>query len=460
MLFSSLIFLYAFLPAVLLLYYLAPRKARNFILLLASLFFYGWGEPRYLILILVSIAFAYGAGLLLDRFAGQKAAKYILIGALVFHLGALGVFKYADLLISTVNGIFGASVPLWRLALPIGVSFYTFQILSYLVDLYRGRVQVQKNPLSFGMYVVLFPQLIAGPIVRYQDIEVELRNRKITTDLAYSGARRFLFGLGKKVLLANNLAMVPAAYRASADPTVLMAWLSAAAYMLQIYYDFSGYSDMAIGLGRLLGFNFPENFDYPYTSTSLTEFWRRWHMTLGSWFRDYVYIPLGGNRVSKWKWIRNICVVWGLTGLWHGAGWNFLLWGLSFAVLLLAEKMWYGNALKKHPAVGHIYVLLAVLLTFVLFGGNSFSEITEDLCRMFGFGGLSLWNRESFYLLRSDALLFLFSCIGATSLPASLCRKHEAKLNWIEPIFLAVLLLLSTAFLVDGSFNPFLYFRF
>lgn len=460
MLFSSLIFLYAFLPCTLLAYFLTPKRGKNPVLLLASLLFYAWGEPRYLILILLNILLGFTAGLGIHRFRGRLLGRLFLLTSVAGSLGLLCCFKYGDFFLSAINGALGISLPLWRLALPVGISFYTFQILSYTIDLYRGDVEVQRNPVSFALYVALFPQLIAGPIVRYRDVAQELQERKHSTAMAYEGACRFLVGLGKKVILANNLGLLCQSYRSSADPTVLFAWLSALGFFLQIYYDFSGYSDMAIGLGRILGFHFPENFRYPYCSRSVTEFWRRWHMTLGAWFRDYVYIPLGGNRTGKLRWMGNILLVWCLTGLWHGAGWNFLLWGLFYAILLLGEKLWYGPFLAKMPWFSHIYLLLSVLLGFVLFQGGSLEQSWEDFRAMLGAGSIPTVSRESLYALRNHGVLLILGALGATPLPGRLYRRWSKGLQWIEPLLLALLLLLCTAYLVDGSFNPFLYFRF
>ena len=460
MLFSSLIFLYAFLPCTLLAYFLTPRRGKNPVLLLASLLFYAWGEPRYLILILLNILLGVTAGLGIHRFRGRLLGRLFLLTSVAGSLGLLCCFKYGDFFLSAINGALGISLPLWRLALPVGISFYTFQILSYTIDLYRGDVEVQRNPVSFALYVALFPQLIAGPIVRYRDVAQELQERKHSTAMAYEGACRFLVGLGKKVILANNLGLLCQSYRSSADPTVLFAWLSALGFFLQIYYDFSGYSDMAIGLGRILGFHFPENFRYPYCSRSVTEFWRRWHMTLGALFRDYVYIPLGGNRTGKLRWMGNILLVWCLTGLWHGAGWNFLLWGLFYAILLLGEKLWYGPFLAKRPWFSHIYLLLSVLLGFVLFQGGSLEQSWGDFRAMLGAGSIPTVSRESLYALRNHGVLLILGALGATPLPGRLYQRWSKGLQWIEPLLLALLLLLCTAYLVDGSFNPFLYFRF
>ena len=460
MLFSSLIFLYAFLPCTLLAYFLTPRRGKNPVLLLASLLFYAWGEPRYLILILLNILLGFTAGLGIHRFRGRLLGRLFLLTSVAGSLGLLCCFKYGDFFLSAINGALGISLPIWRLALPVGISFYTFQILSYTIDLYRGDVEVQRNPVSFALYVALFPQLIAGPIVRYRDVAQELQERKHSTAMAYEGACRFLVGLGKKVILANNLGLLCQSYRSSADPTVLFAWLSALGFFLQIYYDFSGYSDMAIGLGRILGFHFPENFRYPYCSRSVTEFWRRWHMTLGALFRDYVYIPLGGNRTGKLRWMGNILLVWCLTGLWHGAGWNFLLWGLFYAILLLGEKLWYGPFLAKRPWFSHIYLLLSVLLGFVLFQGGSLEQSWGDFRAMLGAGSIPTVSRESLYALRNHGVLLILGALGATPLPGRLYQRWSKGLQWIEPLLLALLLLLCTAYLVDGSFNPFLYFRF
>ena len=466
MLFSSLIFLYAFLPCTLLAYFLTPRRGKNPVLLLASLLFYAWGEPRYLILILLNILLGFTAGLGIYRFRGRLLGRLFLLTSVAGSLGLLCCFKYGDFFLSAINGALGISLPLWRLALPVGISFYTFQILSYTIDLYRGDVEVQRNPVSFALYVALFPQLIAGPIVRYRDVAQELQERKHSTAMAYEGACRFLVGLGKKVILANNLGLLCQSYRSSADPTVLFAWLSALGFFLQIYYDFSGYSDMAIGLGRIFGFRFPENFNYPYIAASITEFWRRWHISLGSWFRDYLYIPLGGNRKGKGRQLFNILIVWLATGLWHGADWNFVLWGLWFAVLLLVEKLILLPVLQKRRGLGRCYVLLAVLLGFILFDASSVCDAWGTIRALFGGGGLPLASAEAVYQLRSCAVLLAIAAIGATPLPRrafdALGKTHggRAVLTVLEPMGLVGLLAVCTAYLVDGSFNPFLYFRF
>ena len=461
MIFSSVPFLYYFLPAVLLIYCLVPWALKNTVLLLASLFFYGWGEPKMLLLMVFTIGLFYGCGLAIGKAKKQAWKRFWLTVSVILSLGLLAVFKYADFFISSFNAATGLSLPLLRLALPVGISFYTFQCLSYTIDVYRGMAEVQRNPISFGAYVALFPQLIAGPIVRYVDVARELDSRTTTwEDLAY-GLRRFLVGLGKKVLLADNFALLIKLFRESGGQSVLFYWIYAVAFALNIYFDFSGYSDMAIGLGRILGFRFIENFNYPYLSKSVTEFWRRWHMSLGSWFRDYVYIPMGGNRVSKPRWLFNILTVWMLTGLWHGAAWNFVLWGLLFAVLLLVEKL--VPALQRLPAVlRHGYVLLAVVLSFVLFNAESFRQVGSDFACLFGLGGLPAATPETWYYLRSYGVLFVLGILGSTPLVRNVAGKlGETRFGKIaEPVLLVLLLLVCTAYLVDGSFSPFLYFRF
>ncbi len=460
MLFSSIPFLYYFLPAVLIVYFLAPRILKNAVLLVASLVFYAWGEPKLVALMAVTILLFYGCGLAIGKARQRKWQKFWLIVSAVIGLGFLAVFKYADFFIDSFNAATGLSIPLLRLALPVGISFYTFQCLSYTIDVYRGNAQAQKNPVSFGAYVALFPQLIAGPIVRYVDIARELNERKHSWDQIALGLRRFLVGLGKKVLIADNFALLIKLFRETDEKSVLFYWMYAIAFTLNIYFDFSGYSDMAIGLGRVFGFHFIENFNYPYLSKSVTEFWRRWHMSLGSWFRDYVYIPLGGNRVPKMRWVLNILAVWLLTGLWHGAAWNFVLWGLMFAVLLLAEK-WI-PALQKLPTVlRRCYVLLAVVISFVLFNAESLTQAWGDLGGMFGVGGLPLVTGQTLYYLRSYAVLFILGFVGATPVVRDTANRIAGtKIGAIlEPVVM-VLLLLCTAYLVDGSFSPFLYFRF
>ena len=460
MLFSSIPFLYYFLPAVLILYFLVPKKLKNTVLLLFSLVFYAWGEPKYVFLMIATIVAFYLCGLAIEKAQTKKWKKVWVITSAVIGLGLLAVFKYADFFVENFNAVTGLSVPLLKLLLPVGISFYTFQSLSYTIDVYRGNVPAQHNIISFGAYVTLFPQLIAGPIVRYIDVVRELEERKHSWENIWLGLRRFLMGLAKKVIIADNFALLIKMFRESGEPSVLFYWMYAIAFALNIYFDFSGYSDMAIGLGRIFGFHFIENFNYPYLSRSITEFWRRWHMSLGSWFRDYVYIPLGGNRVKKWRWVINILVVWMLTGFWHGAAWNFILWGLMFAVLLLAEK-WL--PVKSLPRVlQHIYVLLLIVISFVIFNANDMAQAGSDLACMFGFGNLPAVTDATLYYLQSFGLLFVIAFGGATPLVKKWgLRLGDTKVGAVlEPILLLLLLLICTAYLVDGAFSPFLYFRF
>ncbi len=461
MLFSSIPFLYYFLPAVMLCYFLAPKGLKNAVLLVFSLIFYGWGEPKYVFLMLMTITAFYICGLAIHRAKQLFWKKVWLYLSVVVGVGFLAVFKYVDFFIHSFNKATGLSISLLRLALPVGISFYTFQSLSYTIDVYRGNVPAQKNPINFAAYVTLFPQLIAGPIVRYADVAKELDNRAHNWGNITYGVRRFLVGLGKKILVADQFALFIRMFRQSPEPSVLFYWLYAVAFMLNVYFDFSGYSDMAIGLGRIFGFHFNENFNYPYISRSVTEFWRRWHMSLGSWFRDYVYIPMGGNRVRKPRWVLNILTVWLLTGLWHGAAWNFVLWGLLFAVLLLAEK-WIPSLQKMPIFFKHLYVLLIICVSFVLFNANDLPQAGKDLMGMFGFGGVPVITGQTLYYLRSFGILFVFGILGATPLVKRTAERLENTRvgRILEPIILLCLLLLCTAYLVDGSFSPFLYFRF
>ncbi|MBQ7296330.1 MAG: MBOAT family protein [Clostridia bacterium] len=463
MVFSSIEFLYVFLPVTLLCYLIAPRKAKNVVLLFFSLLFYWWGEPKYTILMLFTITFCYAAGRLVENKHGTRVGKAILTSSVAVPLGLLAIFKYADFFITTANGLTGADIPLLKLALPIGISFYTFQALSYVVDVYRGDTPAQKSWINLATYVVLFPQLIAGPIVRYTTVAEDLSTRKHTMENVALGIRRFVFGLGKKVLIANLLGSLCTAYRESGDPSVLFSWIYAISFSLQIYFDFSAYSDMAIGMGNMLGFRFLENFNYPYISKSITEFWRRWHISLGSWFRDYVYIPLGGNRVKPFRQIFNIMVVWCLTGFWHGAGWTFMSWGLYFGVLLIIEKLFLKKYLEKAPSfLQHFYVVFIVIISFVLFNAETFTMAFSDLKIMFGAAGLPLYTADTLYNLRSYAVLLVMAFIGATPLVKNIGKKIEGtKISTVlEPVSVAVILIICTAYLVDGSFNPFLYFRF
>lgn len=466
MLFSSIPFLYTFLPCVLIVYFLVPGCLKNTVLLLSSLFFYAWGEPRFVVFMVIAIIQGYVFGLLAETYRGRPQAKLCLYASAAVSLGLLGYCKYADFFIGSFNSLTGLSLPLLHVALPIGISFYTFQILSYVIDVYRGNAAAQRNFIDLAAYVAMFPQLIAGPIVRYTDIAPQLKHRTHTLSDAAYGARRFIIGLSKKVLLANVLYELISAYKDGAETSVLFTWLYAAAYILHLYFDFSGYSDMAIGLGRIFGFYFPENFNYPYISASVTEFWRRWHMSLGSWFRDYVYIPLGGNRVSRGKWFRNIFIVWLLTGLWHGAAWTFILWGLFFALFLTAEKLWYGQALARTKLLKHVYVLLLIVVSFVLFDAASVQDALRTIAALFGLGGLPLADALSRYYLWSYTGVLLIAAVGATPLPVKILRQLKESrtasiiVSVLEPLVLLALLAAVTAYLVDGSFNPFLYFRF
>lgn len=467
MVFSSLTFLFLFLPVILLLYAVCPAKLRNALLLLGSLVFYAWGERLYIAILLFSTVFDYANGLLIGHFqekGREGAAKVVFWVSVIGNLGILAVFKYSDFVINNLNSL-GLNLGTLGLVLPIGISFYTFQTMSYTIDVYRGLVEVQRNIISFGTYVTMFPQLIAGPIVRYADVEKEINSRKVELSVFALGIQRFVLGLGKKVLLANQAGAVWELVKADASPTVFMAWLGAIMYAFQIYFDFSGYSDMAIGLGKMFGFHFPENFNYPYQSKSITDFWRRWHMTLGTWFREYLYIPLGGNRCSKWKQIRNLFVVWALTGFWHGAAWNYLLWGIYFFVLLAGEKFLYGKALGKAPAVlQHVYALLFILLGWVLFANESLPGLGTYVQSMFSG---TLWSGETWYLLRTNLLLLAVLSIGSTELPKKLAvrmvtawEEKPVLLTIARNAVLACVMVVCIAFLLRDSYNPFLYFRF
>lgn len=467
MLFSGTTFIFHFLPCVLLLYVFTPCRFKNTVLLLASFFFYGWGEPKYILSMVLAIGIAYISGILIERYRyHSKLSKWILILSVSLCLAMLGYFKYADFFISNFNAVTGLSLPLLYVALPLGISFYTFQILSYSIDVYKNEVGAQKNLLDLATYISLFPQLIAGPIVRYSHIEHQLQHRAHSLDKTTAGMQRFLVGLSKKVLLANTLGELCTTFRTSSDLSVIWIWMYAIACSLQIYFDFSGYSDMAIGLGNLFGFDFPENFHYPFIAKSITDFWRRWHMSLGSWFRDYVYIPLGGNRVCFARHLCNILIVWILTGLWHGAAWNFIMWGIYFSFLLILEKLWLLKFLKRHKLCRHIYVLLAVLISFVLFDASDLQQAFFYIRTMFTANGYPLVCTQSMYYLRSYSFILCIAIIAATPVPKkiwnTLIQNHTCDTLMIlaEPLLLVILLLVCTAFLVDGSFNPFLYFRF
>ena len=466
MLFSSISFLYYFLPLVLICYFILPFRLKNVCLLLFSLAFYFYGEPVYVFLMLGSTLWSYAHGLLIEKHREGRLGKVFLWSSVAGSLLALGFFKYADFFISNVNGIFESDIPLLKLALPIGISFYTFQTLSYTIDVYRGETPAQKSYIKLATYVTLFPQLIAGPIVRYTTVAEELERRQHSLENFAVGIRRFAVGIGKKVLIADTLGAFAAALHTTPNPSVVGYWLYAVAVSLQLYFDFSGYSDMAIGLGRIFGFHFLENFNYPFISKSVAEFWRRWHISLGSWFRDYVYIPLGGNRVNTLCWLRNIAVVWFLTGFWHGADWTFILWGLYFAAFLVLEKFWYNRVFIHLPKIfSHIYVTLVILVSFVIFSGNGISGMLGDLGNMFFLNGLPLWSSETAYYLRSYGLPLILGILGATPLvKMGVERLRESRGGWIadvlEPVFLVAVLLIVTAYFADGSFSPFLYFRF
>ena len=426
MVFSSLNFMFVFLPIVFGIYFISPRKIRNFILFIASLVFYAWGEPFYVVLMLFSTILNFVYGALVQKYKGKTSAKWILASSVVLNLGILGFFKYTDFFIGNINAWFGTSIPLLNLTLPIGISFYTFQMMSYVIDVYRGDAAAQKNFVSFGAYVALFPQLVAGPIVRYTTIADQLDNRRENTDMFAYGIKRFVTGLAKKVLLANTIGQVWTQISAMevSSMSVVGTWIGALAFTFQIYFDFSAYSDMAIGLGYMLGFKFLENFDYPYISKSITEFWRRWHISLGTWFREYVYIPLGGNRKGLVRQIFNLLIVWFCTGFWHGASWNFLIWGGYYGVLLIIEKLFLLKVLKKIPAFfSHVYTLFFVVIGWVIFGFDDMTKGWEYLKGMFGFGGLQLVDNMSLYLLLSNIVLILILIVASTPLPAKLGRK-------------------------------------
>ena len=464
MLFSSITFLYFFLPLVLALYFAVPFRAKNLILLAFSLLFYAWGEPVYVLLMAVTIVSQWLFGLLIERCRGTRWSKIWLIVSLAVGLGSLGVFKYSDFFLETLRTLSGQPIRLLGIALPIGISFYTFQILSYTIDLYRGEARVQRSVLKLATYVTLFPQLIAGPIVRYTTVAEELDERRHSWEEFSAGARRFTVGLGKKVLIANLMGQLAQLYKDGGEHTVLFAWVYAVAFSLQLYFDFSGYSDMAIGLGQMFGFHFLENFNYPYISQSITEFWRRWHMSLGTWFRDYVYIPLGGNRQGFGRNTFNLFVVWFLTGFWHGAGWNFIVWGLYFAVLLMIEKP-LRKRVQIPQIVGHVYTIFAVIICFVLFDAESLGQALVRIGALFGAGTQSLVGVQSLYYLRSYAVPLLVGIVGATPWPKRAfewLRKSlgETVTLALQTVGTAVLLMLVTAYLIDGSFNPFIYFRF
>ena len=466
MVFSSTIFLCVYLPLVLLGYYICPKKGRNLFLLIASLVFYAWGEPKYVFLMIFSILVNYIFGRLMDKHReNKKRLKLMLVLSVVIDIGLLSVFKYTDFIITNVNAIFGANFDLLNIALPIGISFYTFQAMSYTIDVYRDDVRVQKNLIDFGMYITMFPQLIAGPIVRYADVQDQLADRSVTMADFSEGVMRFVVGLGKKVLLANQMGAVWSdIYALGGDVSALMAWTGAIAYTFQIYFDFSGYSDMAIGLGRMFGFKFPENFRYPYQSVSITDFWRRWHITLSTWFKEYLYIPLGGNRRGLARQALNLLIVWSLTGFWHGAGWNFVMWGLYYFVILFIEKLFLLKALDKLPKFfRHVYALLLIIIGWVIFASDDVSVLLPYLGSMFGANGAI--GGMDVYTLLTKAVLIVICCVASTELPKRLFLSATGAMNekaafTIKSVMTIALLALSMILLIGDSYNPFLYFRF
>ena len=465
MLFSSIVFLFTFLPIVLILYYVLPRQFKNPVLLLASLLFYAWGEPIYLFLMMFSILFNYISGLDIARNLGNKrAARKSLIFNVVVNLCVLGFFKYEGFVLNSLNAVLPVEIPFQEVALPVGISFYTFQILSYIIDVYWGNVPVQKNLMDFALYVTMFPQLIAGPIVKYAEIDEQLHVREENWGRFGEGVMYFIRGLAKKVLLANTVGMIytNVSGMAPEDVSVVTAWLGCLAYTFQIYFDFSGYSDMAVGLGKMFGFEFPWNFNYPYIAQSVTEFWRRWHISLSSWFREYVYIPLGGNRVPVPKHIRNLLVVWLLTGLWHGAAWNFVAWGLYYGVILIFEKYFFHRVLDNLPEVlRHIYSLVLVMVGWVLFFSPSFAGALEYLKLMFGAGGHGFMDGEALYLLISNLGLWVIAIVSSTPLVYGVYERYVGRRKPVADVVIyAGMFLLCVAYLVTETYNPFLYFRF
>lgn len=469
MVFSSLLFLFFFLPFTLIVYFISPRILKTTVLLLVSLVFYAWGEPVYIGLMIFSAFVDYFHGLYIHKYRKRQPwkAKLFLVSCLLINIGLLSFFKYADFLIENLNLLIGTEwVPL-ELPLPIGISFYTFQTMSYSIDVYRGRLLPQKNPISFAMYVSFFPQLVAGPIVRYEDMAEELNNRRFNVVQFADGVKIFIIGLGKKVLLANNIGLLWSQIQSQdlSELTVMTAWLGIIAFAFQLYFDFSGYSDMAVGLGKMFGFNFPRNFHYPYISKSVTEFWRRWHMTLGSWFRDYVYFPMGGSKKGKINTYRNLLMVWGLTGLWHGASWNFVLWGLYFGLIIAIEKAgWLKIVRKLHPIFQHGYLIFCILVGWVLFVFEDYSVGLSYLKIMFGFSKKSLWDTEFLYYFYTNLILFLIVVIGSTPVMEKVNQSFKCDqrvvIKLMLPVCYFIILCLSTAYLVDESYNPFLYFRF
>ena len=465
MLFTSISFLYYYLPSLIIIYFITPKKYKNIILLIASLLFYLYGEPKYVFLMISEIIIAYIGAILIDKYKNQS--KNILIITLFIHVFLLIIFKYTDFIIQSINDISNANIKLLNIALPIGISFYTFQIISYVIDVYNGKVKVQKNIINLATYVSLFPQLVAGPIVRYQTVEKELDDRVHSFNNFAYGIRRFSIGLAKKVLIANALGELCTKAFVLNETTVIFYWIFGISYMLQLYFDFSAYSDMAIGLGRIFGFNFPENFNYPYISKSITEFWRRWHISLSTWFKDYVYIPLGGNRDGKYKQIRNILIVWLLTGIWHGANWTFLIWGLLFGIILIIEKIFLNKFMEKLPSfIRRIYVLFIVMILFIIFNADNMQVALTNIKGLFGMNGEVFINDYTLHYLKSYLPVLIIALFGATPFIKILIDKLRKNkyvnniINILEPILIVMILFVVTSYLIDNSYNPFLYFRF
>lgn len=463
MVFASITFLYYFLPLFLIIYFIVPKKYKNIVLLVFSLIFYFYGEPKYILLMLIEVLFSY----YMTRYLERNKSKSLLGIIVSIHILLLCIFKYFNFIISNINNIFNSNISLLNIVLPIGISFYTFQIISYEVDVYRGKVKASKNLIDFMTYVFLFPQLIAGPIVRYESVNKELKERKVSFENFSYGVNRFVIGLFKKIVIANNIGELTNILTSSSEVSVLLYWILGISYMLQIYFDFSGYSDIAIGIGRMIGFNFPENFNYPYIASNVTDFWRRWHITLSSWFRDYVYIPLGGNRVSTLKHIRNILIVWMFTGLWHGASWNFIIWGLYFGIILIIEKYFLNNILNKLPKIiGNIYTLFIVMISFIIFSSEDLNSSFIVIKGLFSFNSIDLYNNFILYYIRSYGFIILFGLLFSTPLIKNIINKLKSNkilsyiINVLEIILVLIILLVVTSMLIDSSYNPFLYFRF
>ena len=461
MLFSSIFFLFTFLPILLIVYFAVPFKYKNYVLLAASLFFYAWGEPIYVFLMIFSIAFNWAMALDIEK-ERKFGKKTTLIFTVVINLLILSFFKYYGFALDSVNALFGMNISYTALPLPIGISFYTFQAMSYIIDVYRGDTDAQRSPLKFGLYLSLFPQLIAGPIVKYKDIATELDKREISPELIGKGSARFIIGLAKKVIIANNMgALHTEILSQSSNSSVLVSWLGVAAYTLQIYFDFSGYSDMAIGLGKVFGFNFMENFNYPYISKSVTEFWRRWHISLSTWFRDYLYFPLGGNRVAPRRHIINLLIVWMLTGLWHGASWNFVVWGLYYGIFLILEKYFFAERIEKLPSIlQHLITIFIVSIAWVFFFSNNLTEAIHYLGDMFMLSKLPFANMHFLYLLKSNLVLMIIAIVLSHPKPYKMYTLISKSSTAFSIASLLIIFIISVSYLVFSTYNPFLYFRF